>query len=243
MNSLILKIAIIDAFFCQGIKTPTNIIIKPAIDFTAEKSPYATPCTNKRQFHGQQVLNNFIKNLKTKNQLEIYPYKVFKKNGDQDPAALTSTLKDIENKKIDVTIMAIGFFHPEVLPQKLPTLTFAASGASGNGVESNSNLWPQELIDDNLILISHYFPSVTSSKSSLKGHFDPSSLYLNKTRFFVKNPPNTHEFSGSSYAVSFAAGKAVSSCSPPKNIKTCLEKITSALTIISKPTGKNYRTF
>lgn len=240
---LLIKVAIIDAFFCQGISIPSNVVIKPAQDFTKEKAPYTKSCTKDRQFHGNQVLKAFVANLKTKNHIEITPYKVFLKNGEQDNQALALTLKDLEKNKTDLTIMAIGFLKPDALPTTLPTLTFLASGASGNGVRSEMKLWPHELTSENLILISHYFPSVTSSKTSLKGHFDPSSLYLNKTKFFVENPAKTTDFSGSSFAVSLAAAKAVSFCFPLKNLKNCLETITQPLTILSTPSDKNYRTF
>lgn len=243
IQSLVLKIAIIDAFFCQGIKVPATIKLMPAQDMTIEKKPYGETCTKGRQFHGNQVLRIFIKNLKTKSKIEITPYKVFLKNGEQDRLALAKALSEIEKSKTDMVIMAIGFMKPDSLPKTLPTLTLAASGASGNGVRNDEKLWPQELTSENLILISHYFSSVTSSKTSLKGHFDPSSLYLNKTKFFVANPTKPEDFSGSSYAVAFAAAKVVSFCSPLKNLDSCLQKITQPLTILTSPLDKNYRTF
>lgn len=243
ISKLLIKIAIIDAFFCQGIKTPSNVTINPAKDFTKEKAPYGKTCTQDRKFHGHQVLTTFLKNLKSTNLIEITPYKVFLKNGEQNNEALAASLKDIKKQRMNLTIMAIGFLKADGLPTKLPTLTFAANGATGNGVRNDSKLWPQELTSENLILISHYFPSVTSSKLAQKGHFDPSSLYLNKTNYFVQNPPHEQEFNGSSYAVSVAAAKVVNFCFPLKNLKNCLNDYTRPLTILSTHSDKNYRTF
>lgn len=240
---LLIKVAIIDAFFCQGVKPPHEVIIHPAKDFTKEKAPYEKTCTQDRKFHGHQVLTTFLKNLESTNYIEITPYKVFLKNGEQDNAALAESLKDIKKQGMDLAIMAIGFLKLDGLPSELPTLTFASNGASGNGVRNDSKLWPQELTSENLILISHYFPSVTSGKLTQKGHFDPSSLYLNKTNYFVKNPPHEQEFNGSSYAVSVAAAKVTSFCFPLKNLKKCLADSTRPLTILSTPSDKNYRTF
>ncbi|MFZ4712337.1 MAG: hypothetical protein ACOYL6_01380 [Bacteriovoracaceae bacterium] len=241
-----LKVAIVDAFFCRHLKTK-NIIPK---DMTGENDLYGKKCDESRKYHGNKVAREFLKSFKASHPLELYLYKVFTKEGNQDTKALKLALLDIKKNEIDATIMAIGFFNYKDLPQDLPTLTLVAAGASGNGVNGDEMLWPQMLENPNLVLFAHYFPSQASiktnpksSKNIFEGHIDPSLMNLNKVNFFIPSPPNPTDLSGSSLATAVGSGMLLRACFPLKNLSDCLKNHTHSLTILNSKLSKNFSTF
>jgi hypothetical protein len=238
------KVAIIDAFFCQKQSPQTHIQIKKIQDMTEEKNPFGKKCENTRQFHGQKVLSTFLDFYKGQESIEIYLYKVFKKDGTQDTNALNLALKEVSKEKIDLVIMAIGFFEYSSLPKSLSTVTFASSGSAGNGINSSDKLWPQMLEDKKMVLFAHYFDSKSGAKMNpregLKGHIDPSLMYLNKVNFLVSSPSNPSVLSGSSYAVAKASGMILSRCSPLKELEKCLQKESTSITILNSPLSKKF---
>lgn len=235
-----LHVGIADAFFCADLKAK-NVTIT-TLDMTGEKDPYGEKCTKERIHHGDKVARAFLEHYKGSAPLHLHLYKVFKKNGSQDPQALIKTLEDMK-KNVAVAVMAIGFFDQASFPRSLSFPLLAASGAAGNGIKSTDSLWPQKLEIPNLVLFAHFFPSLTGAKKgpkdSLEGHIDPSLMYLDKVDLLIPSPPNDAQLSGSSYAVAVGAARLLTHCSPLK-IKDCLASRLSPIFIKNSPISKNF---
>lgn len=238
------KVAIIDAFFCQNQTHKSKIQIKRILDTTDEKNPFGDKCENTRQFHGNNVLKTIISFYSGRDNIEFYLYKVFRKDGSQDSGALKKALNEISKENIDLIIMAIGFIDHKNLPLTLPAITFVSSGSSGNGINQNDMLWPQMLESKNLFLFAHYFESKSGSKmhpdKGLQGHIDPSLMYLNKVNFLVSSPANPSFLSGSSYAVAKASGIILSRCSSLRELQKCLQKESKPMTILNSTLSKKF---
>lgn len=237
-----LHVGIVDAFFCPDLKAKKVVVT--ALDMTAENDPYGEKCTKDRSHHGDKVARAFLEYYKGKTPLHLHLYKVFKKNGSQDPQALVKALEDMQ-KNVAVAVMAIGFFDQPSFPRTLNFPMLVASGAAGNGIKSTDSLWPQKLEIPNLVLFAHFFPSITGAKkgpeTSLEGHIDPSLMYLERVDVLIPSPSNGAQLSGSSYAVAVGAANLLTHC-PPLKIKDCLPSRLNPVVIKNSKLSKNFST-
>ena len=216
------KIAILDTGFCPEeikvrprieIKAPTDLMGKVFLrctDFTVEQKK------SSRRFHGQWVLEQFLTSYQGKESLTILPYIIFNEKGEQTHEAWLKTMAELKKQKIDLVIVAAGFPSPNALTKNLPGAWIVASGRAEGKVTKETSLFPQMLAPlQNLVLIGSYMEGRTG-QSDL---FDQNLLYVDKIDFF--KPAGSGHFQGTSFAVSVAAGEALTTCTP-KKLKACL---------------------
>jgi hypothetical protein len=190
------------------------IIIKPVIDVASREK---SSCEHKNiplpQYHGQWVLDEFIKNYSGKEKIIITPVKIFDRQGFQKIEYWQLAIDFVIKHKFDYVLSASGLKTDKVVTKKLPAIWFVASGQTSPSIKISDHLFPQELNVSNLYLIGDYHQGNPDL-------FDQSLLYQDKIKYYF--PAGKGEFKGSSKAVAEALGKAISYCG--KELVGCLNK-------------------
>ncbi|MDC1175087.1 hypothetical protein OAT67_06815 [Bacteriovoracaceae bacterium] len=236
-----LKIAFIDTGFCPDlIETKKNITIHKTREFAGHNGLY---CENfkktNRRFHGHLVLENFLKHLKVKDQISVFPLVVFDNSGKQSAFAWRNALHFIQENNMDLMISASGLKINKgdskslALPEDLTVLV--ASGQRGIDINDKDNLFPQSDPSKQLLLIGSYFPPIL--KGDHHNLFKKTLLYQSKIDYYFPDSIGKRNLAGSSYAVSVAAAKALNLCLIELNdLKNCLSKHKKALSFANSPT-------
>lgn len=210
-----INLAIIDTGFCPSKEKKRNIVIDSVLDITnSVKLDCQKFDLNSLRYHGQNVLNEFLKFYNSKNQaIHIYPLIVFDKNGEQKKEYWLSAIKWIEKNKIDIVLTASGFINQEKIEMALPAIWFIPSGRITPQIKKETQLFPQNLAPlDNLFLIGDYY----DGRQVL---YDQGLLYQDKIDYYFPN--GSGHFSGTSRAVAEACARALNLC-PVKNMRPCL---------------------
>jgi hypothetical protein len=209
-----ISIAILDSDFCPDVNTRL-IKIKSVIDVTSSE---ISVCNHKNiplpRYHGQWVLDEFIKNYSGKENLSITPVKIFNNQGIQKIEYWQTAIDFIVKNKFDYVLSASGLKIEKLITIKLPAIWFVASGQITPSIKATDRLFPQELNVSNLYLIGDYHQGNPDL-------FDQSLLYQDKIKYYF--PAGKGEFKGSSKAVAEALGKAISHCG--KMLSACLVKM------------------
>lgn len=225
-----ISIAIVDSDFCP--KPSTNKIhLNKIIDTTSSNKSKCNP--DKiflPRFHGQWVLNEFIKYYVGTEKIIITPIEIFNSDGIQKKEYWDKAISFIQKNKFDYVLTASGLKDESITPRSLPSMWFIAAGQITTSIKISDHLFPQELTSENLVLIGDYHQGNPD-------FYDQSLLYQDKIKYYF--PAGDGEFKGSSRAVAEALSKAISYCG--KKPTTCLEK---KATIKTDPVlKKSFKTF
>lgn len=212
-----LKIAIVDTGFCSN-KAQTHSKthkILPALDMTESNEYNCAKVTPKElsesgRFHGQHVLNEFLKFLPKKIEAQVTPLVVYDKTGTQTEDGWSKAIEYIEKEKIDLVLTASGFISDKKLVNELPSIWFIPSGRTERLISKETVLFPQSLAPKpNIIMIGDYFD---------KGQiiYDQALLYQDHTDYYF--PSGNKAFQGASRAVAEAMGKALEKCFITKEV-------------------------
>jgi hypothetical protein len=219
MNPLLaeIKIAVIDTGFCsENIKSKYKI--ESALDLTSSVKIDCKKMDKKSlRFHGQLVLEEFLKFYNNKKQiLHIYPLIIFNERGDQKKTYWLSAIDWISNNKIDFVLTASGFVTDEKMTISLPAIWFVPSGRINTQIKDFTTLFPQNLAPkENLFLIGDFY----DGRQVL---YDQALLYKDKIDYYF--PSGTGSFQGTSRAVAEAAALALNLC-PITSMRSCLKKL------------------
>ncbi|MGZ3857128.1 MAG: hypothetical protein ACXVKO_12795, partial [Bacteriovorax sp.] len=211
------KIALIDTGFCPE-KIQDNIKIEPTIDFTKSvKLDCFKSDTHLPRFHGQLVLEEFLKFLDFKKiKVHLYPLMIFDIRGDQKKEYWIEAIDWVKKNKIDFVLTASGLITNEKIENVLPAIWFVPSGRASPGIADKSALFPQNLApQENLFLIGDYY----DGKQVL---YDQALLYKDKIDYYF--PSGLKGFKGTSRAVAEAAARALNLC-PISSMRACLKKL------------------
>lgn len=224
-----LKIAVVDSGFCSNlamVKSKKHEVLL-ALDMT--KSNHfdclkisKNELENSKRFHGQHVLNEFLKYLPFDLEIKIIPLIIYDKFGQQNKKAWENAIRYIESEKIDLTLSASGFVYDKKLVDKLPSFWFVPSGRVDKFIRKETMLFPQNLAPaKNLMIIGDYFDGATKI-------YDQSLLYEKQIDYYF--PSGNQKFSGTSRAVSMAMARAIEHCFidkktlSPEGLRFCLRQ-------------------
>ncbi len=209
--------AVVDTGFCpaEAKTTSKKHKILPAIDLTGAP---AFSCKNiskkildtSGRFHGQKVLNEFLKHLPKDIEVTIRPLVIYNAKGGQTESAWREAIAYVSKEKLDLVLTASGFIHNEKLEQELPSIWFVPSGRTERGLSATTVLFPQSLAPKpNIFVIGDYFDGAQIV-------YDQALLYQEQIDYYF--PSGQKDFSGTSRAVAEAAAKALKRCFIPKDV-------------------------
>lgn len=238
-----LNIAIFDTGFCPNLlPSSKRISIAPPKDFT-QSNEYL--CQKEQlssfRFHGQWILKYLVTHFHPKEaiKLNIYPYIVFNKNGDQKRSYWELALKQMKQDKIDLSLMAVGLPVP-IKSKALKVLTalanqsqsslFVAAGQKDVRITDKVQLFPQNAKNRLLaILLGNFYPPLAPSE---KGLIPPALLNISSIDYFIKNG-HYDQLRDTSLSVVQGLTIALNDCSL-RQVKTHL-KLRSCLKHLSRP--------
>jgi hypothetical protein len=209
-----MKIALIDTGFCPD-KIKSFVKIEPVVDLTQKVKLDCQHFSKKDpRFHGQAVMEEFLKNLKPNQEFHLYPLMVYDASGNQKKEYWLSAIDWIKKNKIDFVFSASGFITGEKLVKELPGMWFVPSGRVNPHVSQKTELFPQNLAPlPNLFLIGDYY----DGRIVL---YDQGVMYKERIDYYF--PSGKGDFQGTSRAVAEAAAKAINSC-PLASMRECLK--------------------
>lgn len=212
-----IKIAIVDTGFCperisSKFKIESSLDLTKSVKFNCDKMD-----TTQARFHGQLVLEEFLKFYDNKkNKLHLYPLIVYDNSGEQKKEYWLAAIDWIKKNKIDVVLSASGLITEEKIMKDLPSLWFVPSGRVSPKIKEHTGLFPQNLAPkENLFLVGDYHDGKTKL-------YDQSLLYQDKIDYYF--PSGEGIFNGTSRAVSEALARALNLC-PIKDMRSCLSKL------------------
>lgn len=223
-----LNISILDTGFCPKFLTKNEKIeVLNTIDLT---DSVRLECKKEdllqKRFHGQKVLDTFIKNYHGSNSITITPYIIFDKNKAQAEKYWQKAFSKSIQDKTDIYLIAAGLPYLSELALKntpLSKIVFIASGTNTKDISKEHKLWPQELskTQSNIYIIGDHYPK-TKYDNAYVSH--DIKYFENATLFFPTSDPVDNQFNGSSYAVSLGAAKILSICSNMRELSTCINE-------------------
>lgn len=236
-----LRVHIYDTGYCPHLITPPkNIIILPVVDIT-QKNNYDCSSTNISglRFHGQWVLENFIRGIEAKKKIIITPLIIFNKQGLQSLNYWKKALDYSKENGADIIFAAAGIplkTKKEMIKAseiKLPSAPILLSaGRVSKEISRQFPLFPQFHSDGKKVII------IGSYHQGLKGkleHFEDTSL-INKEKisyyFPFASDVNT-QLKGSSYALSEAANFILKYCQELQ-LEKCLTEHELEITLKNK---------
>ena len=241
-----LKIAVVDTGFCSD---KASILSKKhqvltAIDLTKSNTYNCKKVTPKEllesgRFHGQHVLNEFLKFMPKKIAMKITPLIVYDNKGNQTEEAWNKAISFIEDEKFDLVLTASGFITDKKLVGELPSIWFVPSGRTEKLITKDTALFPQSLAPKpNMIVIGDYFD---------KGQiiYDQALMYQDQIDYYF--PSGSKSFQGTSRAVAEAMGRALENCFITKDVtqahllRLCLLK--KSKTLKDPILKKEFKTF
>jgi hypothetical protein len=244
-HSSSLKVAIFDTGFCPALLAKRKgVTLTPINDFaSAGPMKCAQFDAKNRRYHGQLVLEEFLKYLPLKVSVEIHPYIIFDVRGVQSPAAWKAALEDIKTKKIEVLLAAAGLpLTPpnDTIAKTLPApevIAFLASGRQGPFIKADTELFPQlHYKDKNIFLIGSYFPPLFKDDYLS----DDKLLYREHIAFYMSSGDSKAVLTGTSRSVAHALAAAIEVCGDQfkKNAVELRECLTGKFKIVRDPMGK-----
>ena len=245
-----IRMAVIDTGFCVekmtiNKKIKNQITILPVIDVTSKNKWNCKKVVEKQilespRFHGQRVLQEFLKFAPKKEKVIIKPIVIFDQKGNQTKEAWLKAIRTIEKEKIDYILTASGMPVKEKINIDLPGIWFVPSGRIERTIKKDTMLFPQLLGPQvNLFIIGDY------SEGKVV-FYDQDLLYKDVIDYYF--PIGKGKFKGTSRAVAEAMGVALSSCpytknelSPPHALRLCLMKKSK---VLNDPIAKiDFKTF
>lgn len=230
-----LKIAILDTGFCLEKLTPSkNITLRESIDLTKSNN---FDCNNlskeNRRLHGNWVLNQFLKEIKTTEPIEISPFIVFNKNAKQESTSWLEAFKKQED--FHLFIIAAGIRDVERLnPIEIKTPLFVAGATIGRGIGYKTVLWPQNQFKNPLVFT---IGSYSMANEDLPARPDYTLINPSQMKFFLSAGDMKSSFNGSSMATATAAARSVNYCYKSfltkKGVESCLKKSSKSIDIFN----------
>jgi hypothetical protein len=218
-----LKIAILDTGFCPSlIKHETNISINSPIDLTSSVKLDCKKYSNSnRRFHGQWVLQQFLKVLKTSHKIEITPFIIFDSTGSQKESYWKTAFLQQDNFHLFITAAGVQGTSKFNITRPI----FVAGATLGRGIRKSSKLWPQSEFKNKLVFkIGSYLPK----GKNLGKREDYTLLRKKEMSYFFSSGSSEALFKGSSRAVATASARAVNLCYEKlfslKGLAECLKK-------------------
>lgn len=199
------KIAIIDTGFCSQHTSKKKIIIEKNYDAT--NSLNDLKCNSKSlteaRFHGENVLQTFLKNLKIKD-LEIYPIIVFDSTAQSKKEYWEKAIIHLNYIQPNLIITGSGLINQKLdFPESLNSIWVMAAPRISPFIKQEDNIFPQSFSHQkNMYLVGSYFDG---------NIIDPGFLYKDKIKFFEKD--TNEKFNSSSRAVGIVAAKILNHCS------------------------------
>lgn len=162
---------------------------------------FPLPCDkmeeNSMRFHGQKVLETFIKNYHGEKPLEIYPVIVFDQEGQQKVTYWKEAMPKIMKERIRDVMAATGVPLTQKIQAILPKFIHftLASGRKEAALKGMIALFPQDYLPKNqLTLVGS---QLKLAESTLR---DPSTYKPERVNAWVDEGPD-ETFKGSSRAV------------------------------------------
>lgn len=162
---------------------------------------FSLPCEkieeNSMRFHGQKVLETFIKNYHGEKQLEIYPVVVFDQEGQQKVTYWKEAMPKLMKEKVRDVLAATGVPLSQKIQAILPKFIHftLASGRKEAQFKGMVALFPQDYLPKNqLTLVGS---QLKLAEATLK---DPSTYQPERVSVWIDEGPD-EAFKGSSRAV------------------------------------------
>ncbi len=224
-----IKVAVIDTGFCHneisklnGQTISNTIDMTNSVNLDCHKISPALKNTSQR-FHGQHVLQRFLRSAGHDKNITVFPLIVFDSNGNQTEAAWFNAINFIKKEKIDIVVAASSLPTKKRISESLHGVWFVAAGRTERGMTKKDSLFPQLLAPmKNLLIIGDYF----ESKGNFAPLYDQSLLYQNQISYYF--PSGEGPLKGTSRAVAVAAGLAVNLCydflKSQQGLNNCLKK-------------------
>lgn len=229
-----IKIALLDTGICiEKIKNNNKILkIETQQDLTNSVSIEChnlkrSELQNNPRFHGHLVLEEFIKFIDKKIPLSIFPFIIFDKFGRQDMRYWENAVDWIRSNNPHFVLTAAGLITQDKYTKILPGIWFIPSGRNEKGIDSKTQLFPQNLSPQlNIFMIGDFFDGPHPI-------YDQNLKYQNQIDYYF--PSGTGHFTGTSRAVAEALARAIniyqSKCKPQlTKFKSCLSRFEKNLT-------------
>ncbi|OUR97163.1 hypothetical protein A9Q84_12615 [Halobacteriovorax marinus] len=222
-----LKIALLDTGFCpELLKTNKFIKIHAPIDLTdSVKLNCAKYSKDNRRFHGQWVLEQFLKELKSKREIEITPFIIFDKNANQAESYWKKAFLKQADFHLFITAAGLPYKGKANITKKITRPIFVAGATLGKGIRKSSTLWPQVHFNHQQVFT---IGSFLEKDQVLGSREDYTLLRPKEMKFFFSSGPTKDHFKGSSRAVATASARAINHCYEvilkSKPLSKCLEK-------------------
>jgi len=222
-----LKVAILDTGFCPSLlMLKKNIKVNSQVDLThSVKLNCKSYSISNRRFHGQWVLEQFLKNLKTTKEVEITPFIIFDKNGIQKEIYWQRAFSKQAEFHLIISAAGLLFKNKIDITETIKTPIFVAGATLGKRIKKNSKIWPQiEFRKDLVFTIGSYLPK----SEALGSREDYTLLRPKEMKYFFSSGDSIDHFKGSSRAVATASARALDLCYEKligfKGLKSCLKK-------------------
>lgn len=222
-----LNITILDTGFCPEkiVKNPNVTILSP-VDLTDSVSIDCKSANLDRdkRFHGQKVLQTFLKNLSPKVSVNIRPFIIFDANKSQSYLYWKKAFSPEIQKVTDIYLVAAGlpylgeFKKTGLSDLEIKKLVFVASGTQTFPISKDHKLWPQELAktkgsSQKVYIVADYYPKTKYDEA----YIDKRLMYKEYADFFFpyRDEADIH-FHGSSYAVALGLAEILNKCDTTK---------------------------
>lgn len=203
-----INLAFIDTGYCpKEFETNSKIAIQQVFDATSKiNQDYCREYKINRElprFHGQHVIDHFLKEYSGRENIQIYPIVVFDNLGEQKKEYWARALKFISDKKINVVISASGLKMDAVdLNLNSNVIWLLSTPHLSPYIKMTDLIFPQSLSNGvNIFLFGNLVK---------ENMIDPGLLYPDKTHLYVID--SKEKFNGSSFALSIIAPKMLSRC-------------------------------
>jgi hypothetical protein len=228
ISSANLKIAFLDTGFCSSNKRIGNITISKVYDATQTIGELNCPKKYEKlpRFHGEKVLNIFLKNINTNLKLEIYPIIVYDLNGITKNKYWENAINFIGINQINVVVSAVGLKIIESKNEQLDIkngIWLLAAPRISPFIKKEDRIFPQYLSNNKNV---YMFGTVSKDL-----YVDQGQLYIEKIHsFLVEDKDNP----GASFVLPKVASILINNS---KNYNLKFEKIPSSFTLLE--TKKN----
>lgn len=212
-----IKIVFLDTGFCP-LEKKNLFIVHPVEDTSGEVGSLECPpnFNSLPRFHGQKVLETFVKNYKGKKKIEVFPIVVFDKNGFQKDVYWEKAFSKIDYIKPDVVISAVGLVNQQITwRDSIKSVWFLSAARVSPRIKNSDIVFPQNhYLKNNVFLFGSYFEG---------NIIDPGQIDIDKIKLFALDPKD--DFNGSSYAVAKISSEILSKCDLKKLDEKCFNKL------------------
>lgn len=189
-----INLAIIDTGFCYQKFTQHNILLMPAFDATSSIANLKCDDSTKNlpRFHGQKVLDTFLKYYHSKKLVKIFPIIVYDSRAETNEVYWKKTLDYIKSKSFDYAISAVGIKSSNLkLSETIRPIWFLAAARISPTIQKDDSIFPQNQFKKKNVYLFGSFDQM--------GYVDRGQLNLAEIDLFTKDEDQS--FYGSSFAV------------------------------------------